>query len=115
MITLTQLAKSAEPMQFAIAAIDGTGASIDPTIWAPEVTFAAVTSPPAAFDPDTATWTPATWSVQAGPPATYWVNIEPGPGGIGVTAGSYIAYTKIITDSQHSRGPVLPSAYAVFT
>jgi hypothetical protein len=115
LITLSQLAGSTEPIQFAINAIDDEGSSYDPTGWPVAVAFAAVTSPPAAFDPDTATWNTASWSVQAGnPEPVYWVNVMPGPanGGIPVTAGGYTAYVKITTDSAV---PVLPAAYVIFS
>jgi len=111
LITLTQLAASLEPVQFAIDAIDEEGNSVDPTGYPVAVALAAITSPPTSFDADTATWNAATWSVQAGPPVAYWVNIQPGPGGIAVSAGSYVAYTKITATPSI---PILPSAYLVF-
>lgn len=115
MITLTQLAGSTEPIQFAIGAIDDEGNTVDPTSYPVAVAFAAVTSPPTTFNPAAATWNTAFWSVQAGnPDPVYWVNIMPGPdnGGIPVTAGSYIAYVKITTNSAV---PVLPGAYVIFS
>jgi hypothetical protein len=112
-ITLTQLADSLAPMQFAIAAIDEDGNTVDPTSFPAEVTFAAITSPPTPFNPGTATWTAASWSVQPGNPGpVYWLNVLPGPGGVAVAAGSYIAYAKITASPAL---PILPCVYAVFT
>jgi hypothetical protein len=79
------------------------------------VAFDPVTSPPAVFNPATATWNTASWSVQTGnPEPVYWVNIMAGPanGGIPVTAGSYIAYVKITTSLAV---PIRPGAYVNFT
>jgi hypothetical protein len=115
MITLTQLAGSTAPVQFAVEAIDAEGNAYDPTGDPVYVALSAITSPPTAFDPGTATWNSAFWSVQPGNPApVYWVNILFGPlnGGVAVTAGSYIAYTKITDDPAV---PILPSAYVIFT
>ena len=115
MITLTQLAGSTAPMQFAINAIDEVGNSYNPTADPVYVAFALVTSPPATFVPSAATWYTASWSVQAGnPDPVYWVNILPGPlnGGVALAAGSYIAYVKITDDPAV---PVLPAAYVVLT
>jgi hypothetical protein len=112
-ITLTQLAASLEPVQFAIEAISNDGTVIDPTGYPVAVAFALVTSPPTAFNPSTATWNTASWSVQAGTPGpVYWVTIQPGPGGVALAANSYIAYTKITASSST---PILPSAYLVLT
>lgn len=115
MITLTQLAGSTEPMQFSVSVIDAEGNSYDPTGDPAAVAFFLVTSPPASFNPSTATWNTATWSVQAGnPEPVYWLNVMPGPlnGGIPVTAGSYIAYGKI---TDNPAVPVKPLAYVIFT
>lgn len=112
MITLTQLAGSTEPIQFAIKAITAEGDGLDPTGDPVAVAFALITSPPVTFDPDTATWNMATWSVQPGnPDPVYWVNVLPGPGGIPVAAGSYVAYVKI---TDNPAVPVLPAAYVIF-
>lgn len=114
MITLTQLAGSTEPIQFAISAIDAEGNSYNPTSDPVAVAFAPVTSPPAVFNPGTATWNTATWSVQAGNPnPVYWVNVMPGPlnGGIPVTAGSYVAYVRV---TDNPAVPILPAAYVIF-
>lgn len=114
MITLTQLAGSDEPVQFAIDAITAAGASYDPSSLPVAVAFAPVTSPATPFNPDTATWNTASWSVQPGNPApVYWITIDPGPGGVAVAAGSYTAYVKITTNAP--RGVILPAAYTIFT
>jgi hypothetical protein len=115
LITLTQLAGADMPVQFAIEATDGEGNTIDPTGYPVAVAFAPVTSPPTVFNPATATWYTNTvsWSVQPGNPApVYWVNAVPGPDGIPVTAGPYVAYVKI-TATPGFR--VLPCAYINFT
>lgn len=114
-VTLSQLAGSTEPMQFAIEANDDEGNAIDPTPYPPTVAFDLVTSPQTVFNPATATWNTAFWSVQPGnPDPVYWVNIMPGPanGGIPVTAGAYKAYVKITTSEAV---PVLLAAYVNFT
>jgi hypothetical protein len=111
--TLTQLAGSAEPVQFAISAIDDQGNPFDPTIYQVSVAFAPVTSPQAPFVPSSATWNPAAWSTQPGnPEPVYWVNITPGPGGVVVAAGPYKAYVMIETDAPD--GVVLLAAYVNF-
>lgn len=113
MITLTQMAASTQPIQFSIAASDDEGNVLNPTSYAVAVAFAAITSPPAAFNANTATWNTAEWSTQPGNPnPVYWVNVTPGPGGIAVTAGAYLAYTQIAAPAGDV---ILPSAFVIFT
>jgi hypothetical protein len=98
LITLEQLAGSTEPIQFAIAAIDAEGNSYDPSADSCAVAFAAVTSPPTAFDPSTATWYTAAMETQPGNPVpVYWVTILVGPlnGGVVLAAGSYTCYVRV--------------------
>ena len=115
MITLSQLAGSTMPTQFAVNAIDAEGNSYNPTGDTVAVAFALVTSPPTTFDPGTATWNAATWSTTPGNPnPVFWVNVLIGPanGGIALAAGSYVAYTKITDDPAV---PILPSAYVILS
>lgn len=115
MITLGQIVGSTMPIQFAVNVIDDEGNSYDPTAFPCAVAFALITSPRTAFDPGTATWNTAFWSVQPGnPDPVYWVNVMPGPanGGIPVTAGDYLAYVMITTSSAV---PILRGAWVKFT
>ena len=114
MITLTQKAVSTAPCQFSVSVIDDQGNPYDPSGDAVEVAYAPITSPPTEFDPDTATWYASSWSVQAGPPVTYWVNFMPGPlnGGANLPAGSYTV-TGRITDNPAV--PILDGCYLVLT
>ncbi len=113
MVTLTQMAASTQPIQFSIAASDDEGNVLNPTSYAVQVAFAPVASPGTAFNADTATWNTAEWSVQAGNPnPVYWVNVTPGPGGVAVTAGAYVAYTRIAAPAGDV---ILPSAFVIFT
>ena len=112
MVTLTQMASSTAPCQFSVNVIDDEGNPYEPSGDNVKVAFAPVTSPPTAFDADTATWYAATFSVQPGP--VYWVNFMPGPlnGGIPLAAGSYVVKGKI---TDNPAVPILDGCYLILT
>lgn len=114
MVTLTQRAASTAPCQFSVSVIDDTGAPVDPTGNPVEVSYFPVTSPPAEFDPDTATWYAATWSVQPGNPPTYFVNFMPGPlnGGAPIPAGAYVVIGQVTSTPAV---PLLDGCYLILT
>jgi hypothetical protein len=100
MITLTQPAASTLPCQFSVNVIDDTGEPVNPTGDEVQVMYYPVTSPPAAFNPGSATWYAATWSVsgsETGSPV-YWINFMPGPAnsGAALAAGYYIVVGQVI-------------------
>lgn len=115
MVTLTQSVWSTLPCQFSVSVIDAEGNPYDPSGDDVEVAFHLSTSPPTAFNADTATWYPATFSVQAGNPTPiFWVNFMPGPlnGGIPLTAGSYIVKGKIV---DNPAVPILDGCFLSLT
>ena len=114
MVTLTQAAASTAPCQFSVNVIDGEGNPYNPSGDTVEVAYALITSPPTEFDPGTATWYAATWSVQAGNPPTYWVNFMPGPlnGGAPLIVASYIVKGRVIDDPAV---PILDGCYLTLT
>jgi hypothetical protein len=110
-ITLTQLAQSTEPVQFAVAAtVNGT--AYNPTSDTVAVAFAPAQTAGQPPDPTSGEWNPAAWEVDPGP--VYWASILVGPlnGGVPLAAGNYICYVRV---TDNPAVPVKPGAYLTIT